>query len=281
MKKLFFILTAVIGFGFSTFSQDAVINENANDSKYYWINGISSKEDIGGVDVETTKLSNGTKIVFTNYNTSTVTVYYKIKNANNEILTGNRVLKPNEAKIIVDGDNYNYTTGVEIKIITRKLAGSANVSVEEEIPAKPETKKTLKGFDYVAISIGGFCLLVILIGYREARQQSKIRKKLKNDAYFLQRKSHSELREFIATDMYFLTEDDKKELNNIAADDYTDARDLRNKMQELIQDVGGSQILVYIAVITVITVAIILLFRLGVVDLVYNNLSTMLRDTNK
>ena len=88
----------------------------------------STYEDlIGGVDVETTKLNVSgysawkTKIVFTNYNSSTVTVYYEIKNANNDTLTGSKVLKPNESKTIVDGGDYNYITGVEVKTITRKL----------------------------------------------------------------------------------------------------------------------------------------------------------------
>ncbi|MDR2971920.1 MAG: hypothetical protein LBU83_08340 [Bacteroidales bacterium] len=124
------MLVALIGLGFSAFSQNVVIqtnetkSENTDGSKYYWINGISSKEDIGGVDVETTRFVNYyayTKIVFTNYNSSNVTVYYEIKNANGATLSGSKVLKPNESKTIVDGSDLLYTTGVEVKTITRKL----------------------------------------------------------------------------------------------------------------------------------------------------------------
>ena len=130
MKKFLLVLVAVIGFGMSAFAQNVVIqtnetkSENTDGSKYYWINGISSKEDIGGVDVETTRVCPYycyANVTLTNYNNFNVTVYYEIKNANGDTQSGSKVLKPNESKKVLDGNVFSYTTGVEVKTITRKL----------------------------------------------------------------------------------------------------------------------------------------------------------------
>lgn len=109
MKQLLFIIAALTVFGFNAYAQQTVVIQNsqtkqAYNSNDFTINGISSRQDIGGVEASVyCKLSSrysGTEIhdcfvEIKNYNSFSVTVLYMV--GRNRTI-GSMVLKPNESK---------------------------------------------------------------------------------------------------------------------------------------------------------------------------------------
>ena len=128
MKKLLLCLLTVVGFVMSTEAQTVVVQKNetttnqTQDPNIFYINGIPSTQDIGGVD---TKAHDGSldgpvkicNVTFKNYNSATVTVLYSITTSRGT-RTGSIVLKPNEEKV-VHGEYYANVNNVAT--ITRKL----------------------------------------------------------------------------------------------------------------------------------------------------------------
>jgi len=133
-------------------NQNTVIIQNSdetgreNKDGTYWINGISSKEDIGGVDVEIKKTRTENKnndeyakycdIIFTNYNSFKVTVYYHLYGDDGGLdKEGSVVLLPDQSKIILQDCKYEekyrsafnaWTTttffnSIKVKTIARRL----------------------------------------------------------------------------------------------------------------------------------------------------------------
>jgi len=86
MKNFFLVFVAIIGFGFSAFSQNVVIQTNeidkskTQDDCAYRISGICTTEDLGGVEVARGSCNSGSwsYLVFENYNSLTVSVIYEL-----------------------------------------------------------------------------------------------------------------------------------------------------------------------------------------------------------
>jgi len=126
MRKYFFVLVAVVGFSFSTFAQNVVIQTNeiskSKKTNYcaYRIGGICTTEDIGGVEVARGSNSSGDyyHLVFENYNSFIVTVIFEVQTEYGNKKTGTIVLKPDERKETQD----IYWSPSNFKLIVRKLA---------------------------------------------------------------------------------------------------------------------------------------------------------------
>ena len=151
--------------------------------------------------------------------------------------------------------------------VSGRITGISNIFIEDKTFVKPETVKSLGVFHYILIVIGVIFLFFIFIFYRDVRQHSKMRKKLRKNSDFLdEMESLSELKEFIDTNMYFITDDKKEELNNISDNDSSELNDrvraLKIKIKELIQDTNASQAFVYAGILVVIIATIVIFFRL-------------------
>ena len=129
MKKLFIVAVMTL-FGFCAHAQQTVILQNSQNQKEtstsneFYINGISSRDDVGGVEasvyIENDYLKN-CYVYIKNYNNFRVTVLYM---AGKDKITGSMVLKPGEEKRSLfgrggtgNGDNAMYS----VFTITRKL----------------------------------------------------------------------------------------------------------------------------------------------------------------
>jgi len=102
------------------------------DETYFYINGISSKDDIGGVTTDKVYWSKrgvdgydyaGYDYKLTNNNSFKVTVTYSIQDAGRYV-SGSLSLNPNESKT-VKCDN-----GQSIRTITRRMLSSTDVANE-------------------------------------------------------------------------------------------------------------------------------------------------------
>lgn len=99
------------------------------EETYFYINGISSKEDIGGVSTEKVLWSEGPyrtggdNYKITNDNNFKVTVTYRIQDAG-EYISGSLSLNPGESKTV------KCTNGQSIRTITRKMLSSTDVASE-------------------------------------------------------------------------------------------------------------------------------------------------------
>ncbi len=111
MKKIFIIVILFIGISHIASAQNVVIQSNTNtsqsnvDSNQYYINGISTREDIGGVDVqfEEDYSSNSggytfCTLIFTNYHSVPVRVIYELPRGYNGKTYGAIMLKAYETK---------------------------------------------------------------------------------------------------------------------------------------------------------------------------------------
>lgn len=111
MKKIIILIVLFVGISNFASAQNVVIQSNNSTSsqssvndKQYYINGISTREDIGGVDVEFTEGNCSGRVgysyyrlTFTNYHSSPVTVMYELNGYEGKTY-GYINLKANETK---------------------------------------------------------------------------------------------------------------------------------------------------------------------------------------
>jgi len=93
--------------------------ETKNNSEYR-ISGISTTEDVGGVEIFRSDCDEGNwcKLEFENYNNFSVSVIFEYATMRGNIKTGTIVLKANEKK--KTNDTYPFPT--DFKLIARKLS---------------------------------------------------------------------------------------------------------------------------------------------------------------
>ena len=154
MKKVLSIIILTIIYGVTYAQTSVVVNGDQTvaqaEDKSYYINGISSKEDIGGITTETlyTDIFQGRTIrvggyrygilVITNLNPVPVSInwetyetYSLSSGAKDVQQSGSITLKPNERSEVCH-TRYDGYKIQEVKTITRKLAGR-DVNVVEEM----------------------------------------------------------------------------------------------------------------------------------------------------
>ena len=149
MKKVLSIIILTIIYGVAYAQTSVVVNGDQTvaqvEDKSYYINGISSKEDIGGITTETLfsydfqgRTIDGNKwgiLVITNLNPVPVSInwetYETRSNFGDVQQSGSITLQPNERREVCHTRFYFYQIQ-EVKTITRKLAGR-DVNVVEEM----------------------------------------------------------------------------------------------------------------------------------------------------
>lgn len=125
MKRTILLTTLLVLF-LSAKSQVNVINVDPNpqkESNEYFINGISTREDIGGVEVST---ENGESYIyhtdhlvcFENYRDFPVTVIYELFSGSTLKASGSCVLKAGERKQVANLAQFLLTRSI---LIVRKL----------------------------------------------------------------------------------------------------------------------------------------------------------------
>lgn len=124
MKKIILVLFAIVGFITTVNAQQTLVLQNNQgssqqtiDPNIYYIKGIPSTQDIGGVEALPDN-KDKRDIVFTNYNVFTVTVLYEAEDYDGNVLVGSVVLRGGETKII---DAFSRWHVKQIATITRKL----------------------------------------------------------------------------------------------------------------------------------------------------------------
>ena len=125
MKKLLICLLAVIGFIATANAQTVVVQNNQGgateqmqDPNIFYINGIPSTQDIGGVEALPKYYSSQAYAVFTNYHSLPVTVLYRVIYSGQYQKIGSLVLNSKETKEVYIA---HCPTIYEIATITRKL----------------------------------------------------------------------------------------------------------------------------------------------------------------
>lgn len=126
MKKLLICLLAVIGFVATADAQTVVVQNNqggameqTQDPNIFYINGIPSTQDIGGVEAQPKYINyDDYYAVFTNHHSFPVTVLYRVIYGNGYQKIGSLVLSSKETKEVYI--SYNIFIN-EIATITRKL----------------------------------------------------------------------------------------------------------------------------------------------------------------
>ena len=156
MKKVLSIILLTISYGVAYAQTSVVVNGDQTvaqvEDKSYYINGISSKEDIGGITTETLYTTtfqgriiqtnhdgrttyNYGILVITNLNPVPVSVnwetYETVNTTEGVQQSGSITLKPNERREVCHTRFSGYKIQ-EVKTITRKLAGW-DVNVVEEM----------------------------------------------------------------------------------------------------------------------------------------------------
>lgn len=104
----------------------SVNNTNLPEQKdrQYYINGISTQEDIGGVEVSRESVSSYSSyynLIFENYNDFSVSVMYQVTDCDDGDVTGTIILKAGETK----GTGDVYCKPSDYKLIVRRLGGAA------------------------------------------------------------------------------------------------------------------------------------------------------------
>ncbi len=124
MKKIFLALFVIIGSTATVNAQQTVVSQNqqvstaqTTDPNIFYINGIPSTQDIGGVEA-LYKEDRYRYLFLKNFNSSKVTVLYQYEDVDNGIYTGSVVLRPNESKRVPTFENHSI---LRIATITRKL----------------------------------------------------------------------------------------------------------------------------------------------------------------
>jgi len=125
MKKIFLVLFVIIGCTITVNAQQTVVLQNqqtsteqTTDPNIFYINGIPSTQDIGGVEALYEVVDYRSYLFLKNYNSSMVTVLYQYEDTYNDIFTGSVVLQSNESKRI---RTYYNRVIIKIATITRKL----------------------------------------------------------------------------------------------------------------------------------------------------------------
>ena len=122
LKKICIILIILSGISLNCFGQNNDVNinittgTNSEEDYLYRINGISTTEDIGGVEISHVNESN--RLLFQNYNTFTVTVIFEVETNDGRKRTGTIVLRSYEKKESLDA----YPNPVSYVLISRKLS---------------------------------------------------------------------------------------------------------------------------------------------------------------
>lgn len=124
MLRQLALLSSILLFTYVLYSQTQIgigVNQNIN---VFFINGVSSINDIGGVECNALAPQNNSefqKLKFTNYNDFNVSVLYKVEvkefSGRISYKTGTIVLEPGETKTLL----LKFQTLGDIKIITQKI----------------------------------------------------------------------------------------------------------------------------------------------------------------
>lgn len=126
MKKFLILFLAIVGFAITANAQNVVIQQNGTttsntqsaDPNIFYINGIPSTADIGGVEAQVEDKNQRTYLLLTNYRNEAVTVLYYIETQTGSERNGSVVLTPMQTKEV----NLDmYATITKIATITRKL----------------------------------------------------------------------------------------------------------------------------------------------------------------
>lgn len=132
MKKTFFIGLLFLSY-MGVPAQNVIVQTQTNNASQqtqdgtFSINGISSREDIGGVEITREQLMPGLPtyhLVFENYNNVDVTVLYQVHDDRNGNVTGSVVLKAGEKKTLP----VEYIMPTDFKLIVRRMGGMAQSS---------------------------------------------------------------------------------------------------------------------------------------------------------
>ncbi len=138
-----------------------IINQGGNGesivspSGEIYINGISSKEDIGGVEISRGKYR-GYKsydLYFTNYNSFMVSVVYSLHaymDGSLVEMTGSIVLQPNESKFTRD----SYAEPHDFRLIARRLSADNGSAQPSQSVARPAPQQ--ESLDGVLTKCGGY-----------------------------------------------------------------------------------------------------------------------------
>lgn len=131
MKKIIVLLLAVIGFVTTAEAQNVVIQTNetssaqVQDPNIFYINGIPSTQDIGGVDAQAEKVDGKCYVRFINFHSSTVTILYQVTYSSYydgyKTITGTIVLGAMGAKsLFLTNNNYRFEIS-NVATIVRRL----------------------------------------------------------------------------------------------------------------------------------------------------------------
>lgn len=153
MKKTFFIGLFFLSYmGLS--AQNVFVQTQTNNASSqqtqdgtFSINGISSREDIGGVEITRERIARYTsnyRLVFENYNNVDVTVLYQVHDYRDGNVTGSVVLRAGEKKALP----VEYIEPTDFKLIVRQMGGMAQSSSSSTgISSVPQL---VAGYLYVA-----------------------------------------------------------------------------------------------------------------------------------
>ena len=133
MKRLILLIVAVF-FSFTTFGQNTQVivngqsNQTVGQDYSYYINGISSKEDIGGVSTRTAGSSNENshRLYLKNSNSFPVTVVWEAETYSRGTRSGTVTLNKGEEKQVLD----MICSITSVKTITRKISNGIDVTTE-------------------------------------------------------------------------------------------------------------------------------------------------------
>jgi len=123
--KICIILAVLFCINLNCFGQNNEVNviisggQNPEEDYLYRINGISTTEDIGGVEVTSVSSTDPyRRLVFHNFNTFNVTVIFEVEGDDGRKKTGTIVLRPYERKETQDA----YYLPVSYVLIARKMS---------------------------------------------------------------------------------------------------------------------------------------------------------------
>jgi len=135
MKKLLLVVAVLMGISINANAQNIIVQQNNNSSsistvrsdKEYFIDGISTREDIGGVEVvfvdDPEAYYANKYLKFTNYHNFPVTVIFEVEDyqrgGSYKKVTGRIILRANETK--TTPNPYNVAKSRHCVMIVRKI----------------------------------------------------------------------------------------------------------------------------------------------------------------